>query len=179
MAANHADQPWRNQLPNRIGCLRLLTRQEARARRARFCGRARALPRPHHRWPAQPRSGQSLARITVWSFCFADSYIPSSNDAHGIAWFELKDDLERSSADGVSQQLVAITVRLVAPYLEVSEEALYRFTERYMMGGQLVALEVISKSAGVKRCQLTTANHPFLRETTGHHLTGLLYHSLK
>ena len=53
-----------------------------------------------------------------------DSYIPSGNDAHDIAGLELEDDLERSSANGTAQQLIAIMVRLVAPHLEIEKEAL-------------------------------------------------------
>lgn len=61
-----------------------------------------------------------------------------SSEAGAVLW----------TRTGASQQLIAVTVRFVAPYLKVSEEALNRLSERHMMGGQLVALEVILKIGG-------------------------------
>ena len=49
------------------------------------------------------------------------------------------------SAKSSTQQLVAITVGLVAPNLEIHEKALDGFLESNTMGGQFVALEVILK----------------------------------
>lgn len=45
-----------------------------------------------------------------------------------------------------AQQLIAIMVRLIAPHLEVGKEALDCFIERYMMGSQFVALEIVLKN---------------------------------
>jgi hypothetical protein len=68
----------------------------------------------------------------------------------------LEDDLERSSAEGAAQQLITITIRLVTPHREISEEALNRLIERYMMRGQLVALEIILEIGG---CETLPIDH--------------------
>jgi hypothetical protein len=60
----------------------------------------------------------------------------------------LEDDLEPPSTKGSPQQLVAITVGLVAPNLEIHEEALDGLLESDVMGGQLIAFKVILEVNG-------------------------------
>jgi hypothetical protein len=101
-----------------------------------------------------------------------DSYIPSSNNAHNTAGLELKDNLERSSAQSASQQLVTITIRLVTLYLEVGKEALDRLTERHMMDGQLVAFEIVLKIGGRETLPVDHGRYPRRSEREDNFLLG-------
>jgi hypothetical protein len=62
----------------------------------------------------------------------------------------LKNDLESTSSDGPADELIAISVGLVAMYFEVGEETFYSFLESNVMRGKLVAFKVILEVGWLK-----------------------------
>ncbi len=53
--------------------------------------------------------------------------------------------LEPPSADGSSNQLIAVTVRLVASHFKVGEETFYRFVKSNVVSSQFISFKVVFK----------------------------------
>jgi hypothetical protein len=57
----------------------------------------------------------------------------------------LEDDLQLSSSQCATEQLIAIPISFIPMNLEVGKEALDRFIERYSVFGEFIVLKVVFK----------------------------------
>lgn len=77
-----------------------------------------------------------------------NSYGPTCDDENHVLAFQLENDLEPSSAERSADQLVAVSILLVSPNLEIREKALHSFLECHAMLGKFISLKIVLKVGG-------------------------------
>jgi hypothetical protein len=84
------------------------------------------------------------------------SYGPPRNYADHVVWLHLENNLEPSSAERRTDQLVTVAILLISSNLEIRKEALDGFVEPDSMLEKLIAFEIVLE---VRRREPTPVNH--------------------
>src|SRR6266849_2259461 len=103
---------------------------------------ARASPMPNRCQLEQSQARRSRVRSFA-SLSF--SYWPSCDNPNNTSGFKLKDNLESSTANGIAEELISITITLISADFKVRKETLYRFLKSNAVRGEFITLEVILK----------------------------------